>query len=80
MSTGCARSAQPNEIGSDSGRISCILFLLPGTRDASFLLTNNYTFHGKYIFESLIEDLILNTWITSADKVGVSIISSEATL
>ena len=40
-----------------------------GTRDPSFLITDNYTFHGKYIFQAMIEDLIENTWITSADKV-----------
>jgi len=39
-----------------------------GTRSAS-LLTNNYTFHGKYIFKAFVEDIIKNTWITSAEQV-----------
>ena len=46
-----------------------LLIYIQGTRDPSFLLTKNYTFHGKYIFESFIEDLISSTWITTADKV-----------
>lgn len=39
-----------------------------GTRGPS-LLTHNFTFHGKYIVRGMTEDLIQNTWITSAEQV-----------
>lgn len=39
-----------------------------GTRDASFL-TDNYTFHGHYIFDAVVQDLIRTTRITQAKQV-----------
>jgi len=39
-----------------------------GTRGPS-IVTKNYTFYGKYIFEAMVEDLIETSWITSADQV-----------
>ena len=39
-----------------------------GTRDAS-PLTQNFTFHGHYIIEALVKDLIARTEIAAAEKV-----------
>ena len=45
-----------------------------GTRDSS-VITDNLTFHGKYIVKAVLDDLMQNTWITQAEEVvlmGVS--------
>ena len=45
-----------------------------GTRDPS-VITDNLTFHGKYIVKAVLDDLMQNTWITQAEEVvlmGVS--------
>ena len=39
-----------------------------GTKSAS-LVTNGYSFHGKYIIYAILDDLIKNTWITEAEEV-----------
>ena len=39
-----------------------------GTRDASSL-THNFTFHGHYILEAVMSDLITRTEIAAAEKV-----------
>ena len=39
-----------------------------GTRDPS-TATENYYFHGKFIFEALVKDLINSTWIVDAQQV-----------
>ena len=40
-----------------------------GRKDASFA-TNDLTFHGHYIVEAVLDDLIQNTWITEAEEVN----------
>ena len=39
-----------------------------GTKNSS-LITDGLTFHGKYIFNAILDDLIENTWITEAEEV-----------
>ena len=39
-----------------------------GTRNAS-ALTHDFTFHGKYIIEAVIADLLINTWMYEAQEV-----------
>merc|ERR1712012_234855 len=39
-----------------------------GRKNASWV-TDNYIFHGHYIVEAIIDDLIKNTWITEAEEV-----------
>jgi len=46
----------------------CSSDVYSGTKDAS-ADTGNLVFHGKYIIQSIIADLIKNTWITEAEQV-----------
>ena len=43
-----------------------------GTKNSS-LVTDGLTFHGKYIFNAILDDLIENTWITEAEEVGLEL-------
>ena len=40
-------------------------------------LTQNFDFHGHYIFTALVNDLIRNTWITQAEQV-LTVIKSKS--
>ena len=39
-----------------------------GRKNAS-LVTDNLTFHGHYILEAVLDDLIKNTWLAEAEEV-----------
>ena len=45
-----------------------------GTKNSS-LVTDGLTFHGKYIFNAILDDLIKNTWIVEAEEVSYLIFS-----
>ena len=50
-----------------------------GRKNAS-LVTDNLTFHGHYIVEALLADLMKNTWIAEAEEVKMMLLDLESSI